>query len=219
MWKALVAILLAFLALCTFLPVLIRVEVRREGPEIGCIGTISPLAGLLGIGVRLLPGPSRILLLLCGRRLVSFGFPERRGPSEPSSEKPEEKAPRRTYRGIRGAISRAMALFRRFRLPVRRFLRRTMKAFSLRRLRCDLGFGTGSPVWTGQIFGWCQALRGMIGKRIEMELRPDFRETMFEGTLSICLGLRPYVVLMAAFLSGSEVAWTWMKDRFARARR
>jgi len=216
MWKAILAILFALLALCAFLPVFIRVDLRKKGAEVGCVGTMSLFAGFLGVGVRLLPGPSRMLLLLCGRRMVDFGLPERRRPAKPARGKPEKKRRRRASRDIWGTISWILGQFRRFRSPVWRFLRWNARAFSLHRLRCDLGFGTGNPAWTGRIFGWGQALRGLTGTRIEMELRPDFRHVMLEGTLSVCLGMRPYLMITAGLLSGIEAAWIWVGERLGR---
>lgn len=217
MWKTVLVLLLALLALCMFLPILIRVDLRKEGTEVGCVGMMSPLAGFFGVGVRLLPGPSRMLLLLCGRRMADFGLPGRRKSAEPvDREKPEGKPAREPSRDLRGAISRVLGQIRRFRSPVLRFLRWTLRAFRLHRLRCDLGFGTGNPAWTGRIFGWGQALRGLTGTRVEVELRPDFRRAVFEGTLSVCVGIRLYLILTAVLLLGVEVMWIWGRERVAR---
>lgn len=100
-----------------------------------------------------------------------------------------------------------------------RFLRALRKAFRLRRVTCDLVFGTGDPATTGQISGIVYAVRPLLGRRMRIDISPNFLVRTFEakGALAISVSLARITLAVArlAVTVGGMLGWQYVKRRWA----
>ena len=121
--------------------------------------------------------------------------------------------------GMMARVRTVRAYVRRYRPPVTRFLGALWRAFRLRRVTCDLVFGTGDPATTGQVSGVVYAIRPLLGPRVRIGLSPDFLRRTFEGRASFSVSVSLARVTVAAVRLGVTVGgmlgWQYVRRRWS----
>lgn len=100
--------------------------------------------------------------------------------------------------------------------PAIRLLRRLAGTLRWRRLHLQGSFGLANPADTGQLFGYLQAVRGVLPQRLRLELCPDFVQPGVRGRAHLAvhfhLGKALYLVVSFA----ARLAWRrWGRRRAA----
>ncbi len=120
-----------------------------------------------------------------------------------------------TPKANRGELGR---LAREWIRPGLRLLGRLAGTIRLRRLWLGGRFGLADPAATGQVFGYLQAVRGVLPRRLRLDLSPDFLGQGVRGTAQLAvhfyLGKALYLVVSFA----ARVAWRWWGLRRAARR-
>ncbi|MCC7263794.1 MAG: hypothetical protein IT369_14870 [Candidatus Latescibacteria bacterium] len=102
--------------------------------------------------------------------------------------------------------------------PVWRLLRRLAGTLRWRWLRLEGRFGLADPAATGQVFGYLQAVRGVLPRRLRLQLSPDFVRQGVRGSAHLAvhfhLGKALYLVVSFA----ARMAWRWWGLRRAARR-
>ena len=107
--------------------------------------------------------------------------------------------------------------------PAYRLLRRLAKTVWLRRVDVSGDFGAGSPDATGKLSGVFYALQGALGKRAQLDLRPDFVTRGFRGSFRFevwfSISLLIVAVLIAGLTVGMPLGGWYLRDKFSGLRR
>jgi len=98
-----------------------------------------------------------------------------------------------------------------------RFLKRFLQIFGFRRVNLDVELGVGDPALIGRLFGYVEAVKPMLGKRVRISLTPDFVHQRFavEGAFEISIYLYRLIwaVLALAMRGGVLAAKVWWTER------
>jgi hypothetical protein len=116
-----------------------------------------------------------------------------------SAAPPSPRAAGRVVRRLAGDSAR----------PAWRLLRRLAGTLRWRWLRLEGCFGLADPAATGQLFGYLQAVRGVLPRRLRLHLSPDFVRQGVRGSAHLAvhfhLGKALYLVVSFA----ARMAWRW----------
>jgi len=101
-----------------------------------------------------------------------------------------------------------------------RFFWRLLRSAKFQNLEVEVAFGTGDPALTGQIFGYVQAIRPLLGRHLHLWVTPDFMEMRLEGagrlTGSIYLHRTLWSMACLAVRGGWIGFWIWRAERRAQ---
>lgn len=137
---------------------------------------------------------------------------------EPSPE-PEDQKPSWWTRlqTLRAQVSRYLDYAGDARPILWRFLKRFLRIFGFRRVNLDVELGVGDPALIGRLFGYVEAVKPMLGKRVRISLTPDFVHQRFavEGAVEISIYLYRsiWAVLALAVRGGVLAAKVWWTER------
>ena len=173
--------------------------------------------GLFGVSLHLFPPSWRLYLLLLGRPLTFAPVARSRAralpPPPPSREKalpfaPEEERPRPKKR-LAGRIEDLADRAKPFTKPILNLLRSAVHAFKLKKMNICACFGLNDPARTGMVFGYLQMLECLRGKRIRLDLTPDFTAPGVRGRidLAVRLHLGYLLLLVLRFLFQASFRW------------
>jgi hypothetical protein len=76
-------------------------------------------------------------------------------------------------------------------------------------------FGFADPARTGSVFGYLQALRAVVPRRLRLDLRPDFERPGVRGEATLLLHLYLGSLLFVVLRFGLQVGWRWLRGRLA----
>ncbi len=100
------------------------------------------------------------------------------------------------------------------------FMKRLSKTIAFQHLKLNLELGTDDPALTGRLFGYVEAFKRIVGKRIHISLIPDFVQPRFAGSGSLRLSIYLHRLIFAALvltvrlgLSEAKTWWTERKNR------
>ena len=100
---------------------------------------------------------------------------------------------------------------------VMRFAKRLLRAIRFRDAAMDLEVGLGDPAFTGRLFGYVEAVKRVLGKRVRISLTPDFMQPHFAGSGSVRLSVYLSHLLWAALAlvarGGYLAASVWWAQR------
>ena len=217
----LIVAILLLVALFLLVPVFVRLEIGRRLEENWGEVSVGLLAGIIGMRIdfrsrQIVIGPT-----LFGARWIRINLSERRQKRRPVKPKKPKKKPREEPVEKEPWRTRLAKIRREIRIwspPAIAFIRRTIRAFRIRRFACDLEVGTGDPATTGMIVGWVQAIRPFGGKRIQLQMQANFERTMLEGVATIQLAIRLYLIGVAMVTAAFELAKGWLRDRLTQWR-
>ena len=103
---------------------------------------------------------------------------------------------------------------------LKRFLKRLMRIFGFRYVDLDVTFGASDPAQTGQLFGYMEAVRPMLGKRASLILTPDFTQSRLDGAGGIEISFylsRLLWALFALIVRGGVLGGKiWWRERRAK---
>ena len=146
------------------------------------------------------------------------GEPEEEPEVEDASSEEEEAG-----KSVWDKLVLARVFYERFRSPVLLLLKRLLKTVWLRRFQIDGCLGVGSPDATGKMMGIVHAAQGTLGKRVRLNLRPDFFTAGFKGGAHLeiwfWLGFLIVAVLFAAVTIGARLALWYLGQKLFRLRR
>jgi hypothetical protein len=101
--------------------------------------------------------------------------------------------------------------------PVLKLLRRLLKTVWFRKFDVDGSAGAGSPEATGRMLGVVYAVNGSLGKRVRLDVQPDFMASGFKGNVTFeiwfCLGYVIIAVVSAATGIGSRLGVWYLEDK------
>jgi hypothetical protein len=190
-------------------------------------GWIRFLGWILGVDVvyyetlswRLKVGPVCILTRVIGGQKA-----EADDSDEPSGDGKREKKPgKKPEQGLLDRVKAGLSLFERYRDPVFRLLRNVLRSLWFRRFRVDGTLGMGAADATGRMMGYVYAAEGVLRRRVELDIQPDFLERVFKGKVHFeiwfWLGFLILAVLYAALTIGIRYAVWYLQEKPARPRR
>jgi hypothetical protein len=214
------AILLGLGLALLLLPVLIAFKVEHPGPwgPVGFQLSWGFLLGGAGLQLRVQGANWHLHPLLLGRGLPFPRLRLGRGQGEEEAPPPPEAAPAPAPASPAGGKAGMGRLAGEGVRPALRLLRCLARTFRLRALRLEGRFGLADPAATGQAFGYLQAMRGLLPRRLHLELTPDFVRQGVRGKahLAIHFYLGKALYLVACF--GARLAWRWWGLRRAARR-
>ena len=98
-----------------------------------------------------------------------------------------------------------------------RFAKRLLRVIRFRDAAMDLEVGLGDPAYTGRLFGYVEAVKRVLGKRVRISLTPDFLQSRFAGSgsvrLSVSLSRLLWAALALATRGGCLAAKVWWAQR------
>ena len=97
--------------------------------------------------------------------------------------------------------------------PGQQLLRSLPLVFAVKKLYASGSFGLGDPAQTGNAFGFLQALKAFYGRRLRLDLHPDFIRAGFRGTLEVRLHLHLGLLLLLLLRAALQIAGRWLAMR------
>lgn len=101
-----------------------------------------------------------------------------------------------------------------------RFLKRLTHILGFRYVDIDVTFGASDPAQTGQLFGYVEAVRPLLGKRARLVLTPDFTQSRLEGAGGIEVSFylfRLFWAVIALVVRGGILGGKiWWRERRAK---
>ena len=200
-----------------------RGRIAEEGDEVRA--WVRFLLGAIGVDVVYTDGFRwRVTIGSLGvfERKIVKKDEEEEPEEEPAEEEdaPREKKPGKSFWD---QLTLARGCYDRFRSPVLRLLRRLLKTVWLRRFQIDGSAGVGTPDGTGKMMGIVYAAQGTLGKRVGLNIQPDFMALGFKGNVHVeiwfWLGFLMVAVLFAAVPIGARLALWYLERKLARFRR
>jgi hypothetical protein len=212
MLYALAYIAFALIIAFFLLPVVIGLKLERLSDTPGLRLDGALFGGAFGISLALFTGvPRRLSLLFLGYRLVSVALRTKAKPSTPrvmpSPAPPKPETPSSPLG------ERLSAMGRWFLKPGLQLLRSLPLVLTVKKLHASGSFGLGDPAQTGSAFGFLQALKTFYGRRLRLELQPDFVRAGFRGTLEVRLHLHLGLLLLLLLRTALQVAGRWLAMR------
>jgi|GEM_PF-4350752 len=135
-------------------------------------------------------------------------------PPEPGDEKPSWWARLQT---LRAQVWRYLDYVGDARPFLWRFLKRLFRIIGFRRVNLDVELGVGDPALMGRLFGYVEAVRPMLNKRVRISLTPDFVHQRFaaEGAFEISIYLYRLIWAVLALIvrGGVLAAKVWWTER------
>lgn len=213
MLYALAYIAFALIIACFSLPVVIVFKLERLSGAPGLRLDGALLGGAFGISLALSSGePRRFSLLFLGYRPVSIGLRTKAKSMTPRATPPPVPPPKpETPSSPLG--ERLSAMGRWFLKPGLQLLGSLPLVLTLKKLHAIGSFGLGDPAQTGNAFGFLQALKTFYGRRLRLELHPDFVRAGFRGTLEVRLHLHLGLLLLLLLRTALQVAGRWLAMR------
>lgn len=219
-------ILLCSLLLLFAIPVRIGARGRISDEGIELQAWVRLLPGAIGVDVVYADGPSwRVTigsLRVFQRRIVGKEKEEKESDEEPVKEE-EGLDKKKPGKSVWEQLNLARDYYDRFRNPVLRLLRRLLRTVWLRRFQIDGTAGAGTPDVTGKMMGIVHAAQGSLGKRVRLNIQPDFVSSGFKGNVHIeiwfWLGFLIAAVLSAALTIGVRFGLWYLEQKLARFRR
>ena len=199
-----VLLVFGFLAL----PLAIRLHLDRTDTVLYLRLDVAAFCGLLGPGLSRQKAKRRLHLLFLGRSLFSLSTSSGRkktGHSPPPPTPPEQKEP---------SVSRArFALIRWLWGPGLDLLTALPRILALKKIHVRGRFGLENPARTGSIFGYLQSLDFAFGRRLRIDLLPDFTRPGFQGRLDLVVHLHLGLLLLLVLRFALRVAGRWLAAR------
>ena len=138
--------------------------------------------------------------------------PERDGPTpkvESAAKSPDEAWHKRAQQYLGYAADARPILMR--------FVKRLLRVIKFQHAAMDVEVGLGDPAYTGRLFGYVEAVKRVLGKRIRISLTPNFLQPHFAGEGSLRLSIYLYRLLWAALAlavrGGCLAAKIWWAKR------
>ena len=223
------AILLGLALAALLLPMLIGLQIERQGPAGALDFRLSwgLLAGGAGVQLRLQGAQWSLHPLLLGQGLP---FPRLRlGKDQPGDEEsaatptpaPEEPplAPAKPPKPAAGRVGLGK-LARQLVRPGLHLLRRLAQTIRLHRLRVRGRFGLADPAATGQVFGYLQGARALWPRRLSLQLEPDFVQQGVQGRAQVAIHFYFGKALYLVACFGARLVWRqWTLKRANRRSR
>mgnify|MGYP001412475675 CR=1 FL=1 len=201
-----------------------RGRLSEEGAEIRA--WVRLLLGAIGVDVVYRNGFSWCVTIgslgVFERRIVGKSKEEKE-PDEKPGDGEEERDEKKPGKSVWEQLSLARDYYDRFRSPVLRLLRRLLKTVWLRRFQIDGLAGVGTPDVTGKMMGIVYAAQGTLGKRVRLNIQPDFVSSGFKGTAHVeiwfWLGFVIAAVLFAALTIGVRFGLWYLEQKLVHFRR
>ena len=213
MLYALAYVAFALIIACFSLPVVIGLKLERlpGAPDLRLDGAL--FGGVFGISLSFSFGGSRRLsLLLLGYRPISVDLRTKAKPAPPRSTPPPVPPPKpETPSSPLG--ERLSTMGRWFLKPGLQLLRSLPLVLTVKKLHARGSFGLSDPAQTGSSFGFLQALKTFYGRRLRIDLHPDFVRAGFRGTLEARLHLHLGLLLLLLLRTALQVAGRWLAMR------
>lgn len=160
-------------------------------------------------------GPACILTRVIGGQKA-----ETDDSDEPSGDGKQEKKPEQ---GLLDRVKAGLSLYERYRDSVFRVLRNVLRSVWFRRFRVAGTLGMGAADATGRMMGYVYAAERVLGRRVELDIQPDFLERGFKGKahfeIWFWFGFLILAVLYAALTIGIRYAVWYLQEKLARPRR
>lgn len=188
------------------LPLAIRLHLDRRDTTLYLRLDIAAFCGLIGLGLSKKKAQLALHLVLLGRSLFSISLPSGREKSRRSpSPAPTEKEP--------SASRDPFALIRWLWGPGMDLLAALPRILALKRVHVRGRFGLGDPARTGSVFGYLQSLGFALGRRLRIDLQPDFTRSGFQGQLDLVVHLHLGLFLLLVLRFALRVAGRWLVAR------
>ncbi len=219
-------VLILLLLLFFAIPIRIGASGRLDDVDLVASASLRLALGAIGVGVvfddrlfwKLKLFGVRILI-----RAIGGGTKETEKPDEEEDKKEEKQPEQRPKKSLAEHFELARCYYRRFSPAVYTLLRRLLKVVWVRRLEISGQYGAGSPDATGRTVGYAQALRAFTGKRVVLDLQPNFLESGFKGSFRFeiwfWLGFLLFAVVLAALSIGFRFGVWYLQGKLSGLRR
>ena len=97
--------------------------------------------------------------------------------------------------------------------PLWRLFRRLSHSVTLRRIEGRVTFGLDDPAATGQAYGLVLAIAALLGRRVSLQIQPDFLGPSISGKVTVRLLVWPVVIIWAALVFGTRLGIVWFLAR------
>lgn len=213
---------ITFLALCFFLlPVAIVLQVDRppSTPLFHLRLDTAFFRGLFGISLSYRSSSWRLYPLLLGWPLTFLPLrsgkkADRSAPSRQAKPAPDDSTPSPAEEKVSSPlIKRLTDLSRWFLRPGLDFLGTLPHAIKLKKLHMCGSFGFDDPARTGSVFGFLQSSQFTRGKRLRLDMIPDFTRSGIRGRLDLVMHLHLGYLLLILFRLLLQIACRWLTSR------
>ena len=201
------------------LPVRLRVAgTLAEDGSLSLAAGGALFAGLVGVVYSRAESASDLGLTIGSWRVVTLkSFGKVDGSEEEADEKAGKKKPAPRPKEVPqeslwSRIRHMGDLAERMRLPVWRFVKRLVGAFSIRKLRTDVNFGSASPDVTGRAMGYVAAVRPLLGRKVDLNLKPDFGQKQLNGEADLEIALWPVQAVWAIACFSPYGVMLWISE-------
>lgn len=190
------------------LPWAIRLHLDRTGTALylRLDGAVS--CGLIGLGLSRQKAERRLHFLFLGHSLFSLSLSSGR---RRSSRPPPSSAP--TVENESFASRTPFALVRRLWGPGLDLLAALPRIVTLKKVHVRGRFGLDDPARTGAAFGFLRSLDFAFGRRLRIDLLPDFTRPGFQGQLDLTMYLHLGLLLLLVLRFALQVAGRWLAAR------
>jgi len=217
---------LAIIALFLCLPIRIRATGYYRENDYNISGSARGCAGLCGIICDI--DKKGIQLRVVIGRWTAWRPREKPPSSEPTTKserdittKPQRDRPKKKSHPtetLHVKIKKYLNYAAEARPILTRFIKRLLKTIALQHAELNLELGTDDPAFTGRLFGYIEATKRILGKRIRISITPDFLQPRFAGSGSLKLSIYLHRLIFAALalilrggLMRAKIWWTERK--------
>jgi hypothetical protein len=201
----------------------IRIGASGQLADEGAVrGWVEVLFGLIGVKVvcadqlawSLTIGPFQIL-----RKTI--GDKEEEVEAEPDATIEDDSRPdsKKGSKSFWGQLDLAQTYYGLCKKPVLKLLRRLLKTVWFRKFNVDGSAVVGSPEATGRMMGVVYAANGALGKRVRLDVQPDFMASELKGNVTFeiwfCLGYAIIAVVLAATGIGRRLGVWYLENKVA----
>lgn len=139
------------------------------------------------------------------------------GDGEGSDSEIEEEGFWTRFKRLREQVSRYLDYWREAQPILIRFLKRLLRLIWFRQVDVEVDFGAEDPATTGKCFGYVEAIRPMLGKRVSFVLNPVFTQSTLSGAgvVELSFSLRRLLwALLALGVRGGLLAFKiWRREK------
>ena len=195
-----------------------------QADGLGLEGSIGLLAGLIGARGWYGKGREDLAPAIVGWAPWKFQVgardraekPEKkqttRGRKEAEDDEADEVGWRTRLPRLRARWTRLRGTAGRMQRPLWRLCRRLIRSVSLRKLEGQMAFGLDDPADTGRAYGLMLAVIALLGRRVSLQIQPEFLGPVVSGNVRLRLWVWPVTVIWALLIFGARLGIVWLLE-------